>query len=411
MKYFCQKAPSSLWKMGNSYAGQLRTRRFEEVLHNSIEASLRSNSLAPRPVFSQLYLEAEQQLSALEGGSRVDNEEEEEEGEGGLEPSCPPNPYQMHPPPEGCCTTDGFCQAGKDLRLVSVSSEPIDVPAGFLLVGAKSPSLPDHLLVCAVDKRFLPDDNGHNALLGFSGNCVGCGKKGFCYFTEFSNHINLKLTTQPKKQKHLKYYLVRNAQGALTKGPLICWRGSESRGRPSTTGTGSGPLFPPLDSSGPQAAFSGEPTPGTSPGVPTGAQQAGPVSDHPSQTAATGPAVFNGKDSPKTQQLVKNKLPATPWPSALGSMPVPGVLPLSGSRRWWGDVGAVLLGPPSFWNRCCLGEESGQVSMCLLSPWGGAWALGLSDASVPRSSVSLSWGRWPVSLWAMFWEGSGGLEK
>ncbi|XP_036080524.1 protein GREB1 isoform X5 [Rousettus aegyptiacus] len=304
--------------MGNSYAGQLRTRRFEEVLHNSIEASLRSNSLAPRPVFSQLYLEAEQQLSALEGGSRVDNEEEEEEGEGGLEPSCPPNPYQMHPPPEGCCTTDGFCQAGKDLRLVSVSSEPIDVPAGFLLVGAKSPSLPDHLLVCAVDKRFLPDDNGHNALLGFSGNCVGCGKKGFCYFTEFSNHINLKLTTQPKKQKHLKYYLVRNAQGALTKGPLICWRGSESRGRPSTTGTGSGPLFPPLDSSGPQAAFSGEPTPGTSPGVPTGAQQAGPVSDHPSQTAATGPAVFNGKDSPKTQQLVKNKLPATPWPSALG---------------------------------------------------------------------------------------------
>lgn len=64
---FEQKAPSSLWKMGNSYAGQLRTRRFEEVLHNSIEASLRSNSLAPRPVFSQLYLEAEQQLSALEG--------------------------------------------------------------------------------------------------------------------------------------------------------------------------------------------------------------------------------------------------------------------------------------------------------------------------------------------------------
>lgn len=64
---------------------------------------------------------------------------------------------------------------------------------------------------------------------GFSGNCVGCGKKGFCYFTEFSNHINLKLTTQPKKQKHLKYYLVRNAQGTLTKGPLICWKGSGER--------------------------------------------------------------------------------------------------------------------------------------------------------------------------------------
>ena len=53
--------------MGNSYAGQLKTTRFEEVLHNSIEASLRSNSLVPRPVFSQLYLEAEQQLSTLEG--------------------------------------------------------------------------------------------------------------------------------------------------------------------------------------------------------------------------------------------------------------------------------------------------------------------------------------------------------
>lgn len=75
---------------------------------------------------------------------------------------------------------------------------------------------------------------------GFSGNCVGCGKKGFCYFTEFSNHINLKLTTQPKKQKHLKYYLVRNAQGALTKGPLICWKGSGEqalRGGPHEGGT------------------------------------------------------------------------------------------------------------------------------------------------------------------------------
>ncbi|XP_053523104.1 protein GREB1 isoform X4 [Artibeus jamaicensis] len=304
--------------MGNSYAGQLKSTRFEEVLHSSIEASLRSNSLVPRPVFSQLYLEAEQQLSALEGSSRIDNEEEEEEGEGGLEPSCPPNPYQTHLPPEGCCTVDGFCQAGKDLRLVSISNEPIDVPAGFLLVGAKAPGLPDHLLVCAVDKRFLPDDSGHNALLGFSGNCVGCGKKGFCYFTEFSNHINLKLTTQPKKQKHLKYYLVRNAQGALTKGPLICWKGSEFRGRPTTAGLCSSSLFPPLDISGPLAAFSGDPTPGTSPSIPTGAQPAGPASGHPPLTIATSPAVFNGKDSPKHQQLVKNKLLAVTRPSALG---------------------------------------------------------------------------------------------
>ncbi|XP_012659146.1 protein GREB1 [Otolemur garnettii] len=304
--------------MGNSYAGQLKTTRFEEVLHNSIEASLRSNNLVPRPIFSQLYLEAEQHLSSLEGGGRADNEEEEEEGEGGLEPNSLPNPYQLHPPPEGCCTTDGFCQAGKDLRLISISNEPIDVPAGFLLVGAKAPSLPDHLLVCAVDKRFLPDDNGHNALLGFSGNCVGCGKKGFCYFTEFSNHINLKLTTQPKKQKHLKYYLVRNAQGTLTKGPLICWKGSEFRSRQTPTGACSSVLFPPLESSGPPASFPSESVPGTNPGVLMGTHQAGPASDHPSLSTAMGPAVFNGKDSPKHQQLAKSTLSALPRPSALG---------------------------------------------------------------------------------------------
>lgn len=62
---------------------------------------------------------------------------------------------------------------------------------------------------------------------GFSGNCIGCGERGFRYFTEFSNHINLKLTTQPKKQKHLKYYLVRTSQGVLSKGPLICWKGNQ----------------------------------------------------------------------------------------------------------------------------------------------------------------------------------------
>lgn len=60
----------------------------------------------------------------------------------------------------------GYCQAGKDLRLVSLSAEQIDIPPGFVLVGAKSPNLPEHILICAVDKRFLPDDNGKNALLG-----------------------------------------------------------------------------------------------------------------------------------------------------------------------------------------------------------------------------------------------------
>uniref|UniRef100_A0A3Q3GQX1 Growth regulating estrogen receptor binding 1 n=1 Tax=Kryptolebias marmoratus TaxID=37003 RepID=A0A3Q3GQX1_KRYMA len=207
--------------MGNSYAGQLRSTRFEEVLHNSIEASLRSNTIVPRPVFTQLYLETEQSL--IQDGRALNEDEDDDDGS---ESNSPPVPYQMKPPPEGCCTTDGFCQAGKDLRLSSLASESLDVPPGFLFVGVKSPSLPDNLLVCAVDRRFLPDERGCNALLGFSGNCMGCGEKGFRYFTEFSNHINLKLSTQPKKQKHLKYHLYRNNQGVLVKGAPICWRGN-----------------------------------------------------------------------------------------------------------------------------------------------------------------------------------------
>ncbi|KAK2533897.1 Greb1 [Columba guinea] len=383
--------------MGNSYAGQLKTTRFEEVLHNSIEASLRSNNLVPRPIFSQLYLEAEQQLSSLEAGSRADNEEEEEEEEEESSESSSPVSYQMKPPPEGCCTTDGFCQAGKDLRLVSISNEHIEVPSGFLLVGAKSPNLPDHLLVCAVDKRFLPDDNGRNALLVtlmgdaqqdnnseltvfaleryrvsqfirnasspsihqsktkvrfvyviagtahlvtglvkqlpvsilvfqiltwtvcFSGNCVGCGKKGFCYFTEFSNHINLKLTTQPKKQKHLKYYLVRNAQGALTKGSVICWKGAEFRGRQSSPSTCSSTLFQLPESSGLSGSTSSELLPAANPGAPAGAPQTAAAIDHIPSTAAFSSAVYNGKESPK-QQVAKNNLSALTKPSVLGTL-------------------------------------------------------------------------------------------
>lgn len=127
--------------MGNSYAGQLRTTRFEEVLHNSIEASLRSNTVVPRPVFSQLYLETER-LLAHDGGShghkgrglmkfwcfvfclslliagillhavllmstgRTENDDEDDED--GSDSNSPPIPYQMKPPPEGCCTTDGL---------------------------------------------------------------------------------------------------------------------------------------------------------------------------------------------------------------------------------------------------------------------------------------------------------------
>ncbi|XP_039875197.1 GREB1-like protein isoform X5 [Simochromis diagramma] len=236
--------------MGNSYAGQLKSARFEEALHNSIEASLRSSSGDPQPIFTQLYLEPETYPGNMEvdmkskagvalhgrehpghelvnGNSSNDLEELEDEDDS--DTSSPPLPYLQAPAPDGCCTLDGFCQAGKDLRLVSIATEPIEVPAGFELVGAKSPTVPEHILVCAVDRRFLPDENGKNALLGFSGNCVGCGEKGFRYFTEFSNHINLKLSTQPKKQKHLKYYLVKNSQGALCKGPLICWKDGKTR--------------------------------------------------------------------------------------------------------------------------------------------------------------------------------------
>ncbi|KAF7706819.1 hypothetical protein HF521_020073 [Silurus meridionalis] len=228
--------------MGNSYAGQLKSSRFEEALHNSIEASLRSSNGDPQPIFTQLYLEPDQYTPNLDdiknkidaGGhvlmncqssSGLDDMDDEVESD----TSSPPLPYLQAPPPDGCCTMDGFCQAGKDLRLVSMVTEPTDVPAGFELVGAKSPSIPEHILVCAVDKRFLPDENGKNALLGFSGSCVGCGEKGFRYFTEFSNHINLKLSTQPKKQKHLKYHLVKNSQGALCKGTLICWKDCKTR--------------------------------------------------------------------------------------------------------------------------------------------------------------------------------------
>ncbi|XP_049574225.1 protein GREB1 isoform X2 [Syngnathus scovelli] len=210
--------------MGNSYAGQLRTTRFEEVLHNSIEASLRSNIVVPRPVFSQLYLEAEQPSTH---NGRTENDEEDEED--GSESNSPPIPYQMKPPPDGCCTTDGFCQAGRDLRLSSLASDSLELLPGFMLIGLKSPSLPENLLVGAVDHRFLPDERGHNALLGFSGYCMGCGEKGFRYFTDFANHINLKLSTQPKKQKHLKFHLYRDNQGVLVKGAPICWKGHGGR--------------------------------------------------------------------------------------------------------------------------------------------------------------------------------------
>ncbi|XP_043395714.1 GREB1-like protein isoform X11 [Chelonia mydas] len=308
--------------MGNSYAGQLKSARFEEALHNSIEASLRCSSVVPRPIFSQLYLDPDQppflsedvkpkveeldkelvhrytQNGSLDfsNNQTVNEMEDEEEDEDMSDSSSPPIPYSQKPAPEGSCTTDGFCQAGKDLRLISLCVEQIDIPAGFLLVGAKSPNLPEHILVCAVDKRFLPDDHGKNALLGFSGNCIGCGERGFRYFTEFSNHINLKLTTQPKKQKHLKYYLVRSSQGVLSKGPLICWKAAslpECRSRQSSA-----------------ASHSAKPNSSVSPST---APESGRANGYKSGFTQTDSTVFSPAKSSSavnisgTQELSRNK--------------------------------------------------------------------------------------------------------
>lgn len=49
------------------------------------------------------------------------------------------------------------------------------------------------MFVVEVDKRFLLDEKNNVIMLGFSGNCIGCGVKGFRYFIEFLSYINLKL--------------------------------------------------------------------------------------------------------------------------------------------------------------------------------------------------------------------------
>ncbi|XP_039378087.1 GREB1-like protein isoform X6 [Mauremys reevesii] len=118
--------------MGNSYAGQLKSARFEEALHNSIEASLRCSSVVPRPIFSQLYLDPDQppflpedvkpkveeldkelvhrytQNGSLDfsNNQTVNEMEDEEEDEDMSDSSSPPIPYSQKPAPEGSCTTD-----------------------------------------------------------------------------------------------------------------------------------------------------------------------------------------------------------------------------------------------------------------------------------------------------------------
>ncbi|CAL9689191.1 unnamed protein product [Knipowitschia caucasica] len=333
--------------MGNSYAGQLKSARFEEALHNSIEASLRSSSVDPQPIFTQLYLEPEPypgnvedikpktELNGVETANHdmnghSSNDMEDMEDDNDSDTSSPPLPYLQAPPPDGCCSLDGFCQAGKDLRLVSIATEPVDVPAGFELVGAKSPSVPEHILVCAVDRRFLPDENGKNALLGFSGNCVGCGEKGFRYFTEFSNHINLKLSTQPKKQKHLKYYLVKNSQGALSKGPLICWKDSKTRQFANSAST-----------SKPSSAssLSSKDHGGTS-GHSSSPQS---LSDSPPSRQSLPPSYYSSHDLSRDTNFIK---PLTSTPGNKTLPIVPTALRVNAPTNGLVDIHPPLLSPP-----------------------------------------------------------------
>ena len=139
----------------------------------------------------------------------------------------------------------GQCQAGGELRLSRLQSQGqyVDIPEGFALVGMRSPQLGSLMVLAVVDKRldffsswhflvsgvfisrYLPDDQTGFSLQGFSGNCVGCGRQGFRYFTEFCHHCNMKLTTQPKKQKHIRFYVIRSLAGVLTRGDPILWRG------------------------------------------------------------------------------------------------------------------------------------------------------------------------------------------
>lgn len=70
---------------------------------------------------------------------------------------------------------------------------------------------------------------------------------------------------------------------------------------------------------------------------------------------ATGPAVFNGKDSPKHPQLVKNSLCAAPRPTALGSAADPG------------GAGALLFSRPGrgAWELWDWGHGASGVQCCI----------------------------------------------
>ncbi|XP_063673992.1 GREB1-like protein isoform X2 [Bolinopsis microptera] len=122
------------------------------------------------------------------------------------------------------CSDIGRCQDGREIRFNFLSNKGFQInrPNGFVLVGARSPQLGATTLLAVVDRSYLPDEEGR-ASQGFVGDCVGCGRR-FRFFTEFSHHINLKLATQPKKQKHLKYYIETTSNGELIRGKPLGWK-------------------------------------------------------------------------------------------------------------------------------------------------------------------------------------------
>lgn len=76
--------------------------------------------------------------------------------------------------------------------MVNFNGKFVKVFEGFVFVGVKFFMLLGIMLVVEVDRWFLLDEKNNVIMFGFSGNCIGCGVKGFRYFIEFLSYINLK---------------------------------------------------------------------------------------------------------------------------------------------------------------------------------------------------------------------------
>lgn len=97
-------------------------------------------------------------------------------------------------------------------------------------------------------------------------------KSGRCWHHFSSLGIKLSYRTDSSLGEHF-----------ITGGELVFMHTScaplEFRSRQTAASTGSSSVFPPAESSGPLATFSGEPIPGTTPSIPMGAQQAGEATE------------------------------------------------------------------------------------------------------------------------------------